>query len=232
MKDIAILAASYIGPEGHGNDRTGLQPWLAPLNAAFGRGELADLHWSLLFTSDPSRFARMDLMCRLGLMAAELLEAGFDDLPQDQRDRVGVCIETASGCLITDVQFLRTPRPTLFTYTLPSTVIGEVCIRFRLRGPVLCLISPTADPPEQAVVEAVEWLQQSRAETVLCIACEAVERDSSSLLHRLQGLPSEPWHACALLLGRTTGRARERRLTDSSMKNLCFQLCSRPKDPC
>ena len=72
-----ILAASYLGPEGHGNDLTGLRPWPAQLNGAFQHGNLTELHWTLVFASDPGRFSRMDLMSRLGLIAAELLDAGL-----------------------------------------------------------------------------------------------------------------------------------------------------------
>ena len=51
MNDVAILAASYLGPAGYGNDLTGLRAWPAPLGAAFHQGDLAELHWSLLFAS-------------------------------------------------------------------------------------------------------------------------------------------------------------------------------------
>jgi len=164
MNDLAILAASYLGPAGYGNDLTGLRahpdtapavttegparghlvrfgrpmfigarewlsgaqsgqdvrapgvvsgcspglrPWPAPLDAAFQQGDLAELHWSLLFASDPARFARMDLMSRLGLMAVELLDAGLESLPVDRRDRIGICLETCAGSLATDLRFLQ-----------------------------------------------------------------------------------------------------------------------------
>ena len=137
MSHLAIHASSYLGPEGFGNDLTGLHTWPAPLNDALRRGELEGLHWSLVSASNPSRFARMDFMCRLGLLAAELLDAGLDAMPEARRNQIGVCVETFTGSLDTDVRFLQTPRPSLFAYTLPSTIVGEVCIHYRLKGPVL-----------------------------------------------------------------------------------------------
>jgi hypothetical protein len=56
MNDFVIHAASYLGPEGFGNDQTGLRAWPAPLRKNLARGELDGLHWSLLSDSDPSRF--------------------------------------------------------------------------------------------------------------------------------------------------------------------------------
>lgn len=150
LSELAVLAASYVGPEGHGNDLTGLRPWPSELAGPFQRGDLDALHWSLLFSGDATRFGRMDLMCRLGLIAAELLDAGFETRAPGERERIGVCVETRVGSLVTDLQFLQTPRPSLFTYTLPSTVMGEVCIRHRLQGPVLCLLSRCTVPPAAA----------------------------------------------------------------------------------
>jgi 3-oxoacyl-(acyl-carrier-protein) synthase len=226
MRDPVILAASYLGPEGFGNDQTGLRAWPAPLAAAFQRHELAQLHWSLLFTSDPSRFARMDLMSRLGLMAAELLDAGLDVLPPERRERIGVCVETCAGSLATDVRFLRTPKPTLFTYTLPSTVIGEICIRYRLKGPVLCLVTP--EPSRGgALAEAIEWLDQGDADACLCLGCDVIDREVPEFLPWPKDLPALGWHACAFLLGAREGKAREHPLAAGVLAEVCRRLCMR-----
>jgi len=226
MKDPVILAASYLGPEGFGNDRTGRRPWPAPLAEAFQRGDLSRLHWSLLFSSDPSRFARMDLMSRLGLIATELLEAGLDLLPPERRERIGVCVETCAGSLATDVRFLRTPKPTLFTYTLPSTVIGEICIHYRLKGPVLCLVSEDVSG-RQAIDEAVDWLQQGDADACLCLGCEVIDREVPELLAWPTQLPAVGWHAGALLLGPRDGEAREHPLVAGSLMEICRRLGAR-----
>jgi len=224
MNGFGILAASYLGPGGYGNDLTGHKPWPVELGDALRRGELDALHWSMLFASDSQRFARMDLMSRLGLMAAELLHAGIDRMPANQRDRIGVCVETRVGCLATDLQFLQTPRPSLFTYTLPSTVLGEVCIRYRLRGPVLCLMSP-GDGGGGAVQEAVDWLQTGDAGAVLCLSVEAVDPAVARLLPTLDGAGSNSWHAAALLIGKADGARRRYPLGSGSVERLGRGLC-------
>lgn len=222
-KSLAILAASYLGPEGFGNEQTGLRAWPAPLLEAVRRGELEGIHWSLVSASDPSRFARMDLMCRLGLMAAELLDAGFDTMPGARRERVGVCVETFTGSLDTDVRFLQTPRPSLFAYTLPSTLVGEVCIRYRLKGPVLCLVSPDG-AGNSALAEAADWLQQNDADACICLGCEALDRGIAEAAGLPDHLRLRDWHACAVLVGQQEGNPREKPLTAGSLAEICLRL--------
>jgi 3-oxoacyl-(acyl-carrier-protein) synthase len=223
MKQVMIQAASYLAAAGHGNDRTGLRSWPSQLVEPLARGALSDLHWSLLFTSDPSRFGRMDLMSRLGLVAVELLDAGLDSLPPRRKQSVGVCLETFTGSLDTDVRFLQTPRPSLFTYTLPSMALGEVCIRYQLQGPVLCLVAPE-DASDGVLAEATEWLHQGDAEACVCFRSEALDRDVADAVF----LPADPrascWHACAMLLALETGTAREQPLGLGSLSTMCRRI--------
>jgi 3-oxoacyl-(acyl-carrier-protein) synthase len=195
------------------------------LNEALARGELDGLRWSLVAASDPSRFARMDFMCRLGLLAAELLAAGFDTMTPARRERVGVCVETFTGSLDTDVRFARTPRPSLFAYTLPSTLIGEVCIRYRLMGPVLCLVAPQP-AAGQGLVEAAEWIRQGDADACLCLSCEALDREAAAALP--ENLRPVGWHAAALLLGKPDGAPRERPFAPGSVPEIALNLCRQP----
>lgn len=196
----AILAASYLGPEGHGNDRTGLRPWAPDLADALARGELGAFHWSHLFPSDPARFERMDLMCRFGLAAVELLDAGLDSMSAAARDRTGVCVQTRAGSIAVDLEFLRTPRASLFAYTLPSAVVGEICIRYRLRGPILCVIPGLRDNGLEA---ASAWLDDGDADACVCLSCDAAGPGDSARA----GIPAG-WRCAALLLGKSGEDAR------------------------
>jgi 3-oxoacyl-(acyl-carrier-protein) synthase len=231
MNALGILAASYLGPDGFGNDQTGLHAWPSALSVQLQRGELGGLHWSLLSDSDPSRFLRMDLMCRLGFMAAELLAVNFDALPNARRDRLGVCVESFTGSLDTDIRFAQTPRPSIFAYTLPSTVIGEICIRHRLKGPVLSLISPDTNGAN-AMTEAAEWLRASDAEMVLCLGIEAMNRSTANSISLPVNLFPHGWHGSALLLGRSENSPREKTFVPGTLQDVCRKLCSAPKRAC
>ena len=231
MSNLAIHAASYLGPEGFGNDQTGLRPWPAPLAKNLSRGELDGLHWSLLSDSDPSRFLRMDLMCRLGFMAAELLAVNFDAMTDTNREQLGVCVESFTGSLDTDIRFAQTPRPSIFAYTLPSTVIGEICIRYRLKGPVLSLISPDANGAG-VLTEAAEWLRAGDAEMVLCLGIEAINRSTVNAILFPENLLPRGWHGAALLLGRPDNSPRERSFSGGTLVDACRNLCSAPERAC
>jgi 3-oxoacyl-(acyl-carrier-protein) synthase len=231
MNALGILAASYLGPDGFGNDQTGLHAWPSALSVQLQRGELGGLHWSLLSDSDPSRFLRMDLMCRLGFMAAELLAVNFDALPDARRDELGVCVESFTGSLDTDIRFAQTPRPSIFAYTLPSTVIGEICIRHRLKGPVLSLVSPDTNGAN-ALVEAAEWLRDGDAEMVLCLGIEALNRSTANSISLPEDLSPRVWHGVALLLGRSEKSPRERPFGGGALWEVCRKLCSAPERAC
>ena len=99
MSDIVIKAAGWLGPDGFGNDLAGLANWPVPLGEALRRGELEELRWSDLFNSEAPRFARMDWLSRLGLMAVEQLETRFEAWDAPDREQTAVCVETAVfGC--------------------------------------------------------------------------------------------------------------------------------------
>jgi len=231
MNNFVIHAASYLGPEGFGNDQSGLRTWPLPLKENLSRGELDGLHWSLLSDSDPSRFLRMDLMCRLGFMAAELLAVNFDALSDARRERLGVCVESFTGSLDTDIRFAQTPRPSIFAYTLPSTVIGEICIRYRLKGPVLSLISPDTNGTS-AIAEAVEWLRADDAEMALCLGIEAMNRSTANSISLPENLSPRGWHGAALLLGRAENSPREKPFAPGALVDVCRKLCSVPEHAC
>lgn len=198
-----VQAVSYLGPEGWGNDRLGLRSWPSETAAALESGDLERLHWSSLFSTDPSRFGRMDGLSRLGLMAVELLDAGFGDLDPARRDAMGVCVETRSGSLATDVRFLRLATAGTFAYTLPSTVLGEVCIRYRFRGPVLCL-QPGGSDQGEALEVALGWLKRGEAEACVCIGCELPDKEVAARLALPEHARLGDWHGCAVLVGRQT----------------------------
>ena len=227
MNNLVIHAASYLGPEGFGNDQTGLRAWPSPLKEKLSRGELDGLHWSLLSDSDPSRFLRMDLMCRLGFMAVELLAVNFAAMTDARRDRLGVCVESFTGSLDTDIRFAQTPRPSIFAYTLPSTVIGEICIRHRLKGPVLSLIS-TDTNGANALAEAAEWLRDGDAEMVLCLGIEAMNHSTANSISLPEDLSSRGWHGAALLLGHSENLPREKLLISGALADVCRKMCSTP----
>ncbi len=111
----------------------------------------------------------------------------------------------------------------MFSYTLPSTVIGEICIRHRFKGPMLCLMS--SDNSTRATMdEASAWLREGSAKSCLCVSCEAVSPDAAALLPPDLALENS-WQACALLLGKKSGGPREHALGKGTLTETCRHLC-------
>jgi 3-oxoacyl-(acyl-carrier-protein) synthase len=219
-----IRAVSFMDCTGYGNSRTGVRPWPAPVAEALRRGELEALRWSTLFDSETSRFGRMDVLSRLGLMAVELLEAEFAAMDSAQRDGVGVCVETRSGCLATDWRFLSLPLASTFAYTLPSTVLGEVCIRHRFRGPVMCVLP---GPGQGGALEtAFGWLNRGEADACVCVACDYVDNKIAAPWHSLDDIPAGGWQGCAAWIGRDAGGSREHPWHLDSLPRLARAICS------
>ncbi|TSA26819.1 MAG: 3-oxoacyl-ACP synthase [Bacteroidetes bacterium] len=98
------------------------------------------------------KFYKMDPLSKLGFIAAELVFRKINIALYD-RNRVGIVLANASSSLDTDLAHQRTidnrsqyfPSPSVFVYTLPNIMIGEICIRHQLKGENGFLISEKFD---------------------------------------------------------------------------------------
>ena len=90
------------------------------------------------FEFNYARFHKMDNLCKLGWLAAELLLSGNFDRDKYQPEEVGLILSNANASLDTDQRYLKSvddiPSPALFVYTLPNIVTGEICIRHNFKG--------------------------------------------------------------------------------------------------
>jgi hypothetical protein len=93
------------------------------------------------------RFFKMDNLCKTGFLACEILLRQKDTSRPLSGFETGIVFSTANSSLDTDVLFqsstLSVPSPSLFVYTLPNIVIGELCIRFGIKGESACFIFDT-----------------------------------------------------------------------------------------
>ena len=86
---------------------------------------------------DYLKFFKMDNLSKLGFLSAEILLQEIDN-----KEDFGVILSTSSSSLDTDTAFQETiqdadnffPSPSVFVYTLPNIVIGEICIRHKIYG--------------------------------------------------------------------------------------------------
>lgn len=82
------------------------------------------------------KFYKMDDQCKLGYMAALHLLNGYKFSPQE----IGIILANKSSSLDTDIKHQalldggEMASPSVFVYTLPNIVMGEICIRHKIQG--------------------------------------------------------------------------------------------------
>ncbi|MEO5996796.1 MAG: hypothetical protein ABIN89_08690 [Chitinophagaceae bacterium] len=91
-------------------------------------------HFKLMYP----RFYKMDNLSKLGMITSEVLLKPEFPARAYQPGDIGVVLANANSSLDTDIKYYETVRniasPSLFVYTLPNIMIGEICIRNNFKG--------------------------------------------------------------------------------------------------
>ncbi len=88
------------------------------------------------------KFYKTDNLSKLGFLAAEILLMNTDILSKYKSEEIAVILSNESSSLDTDAKYQETikdrknyfPSPAVFVYTLANIVIGEICIRHKIKG--------------------------------------------------------------------------------------------------
>lgn len=94
------------------------------------------------FVGDYPRFYKMDILCRLGFIATELLLRAEGAERFKERANRAVILIGHSGSIVADKKYYQSisdsddyfPSPERFVYTLPNIVTGEIAIRNHYHG--------------------------------------------------------------------------------------------------
>jgi hypothetical protein len=129
---------------------------------------------------DYPKFFKMDTLSKLGFLASELI---FEDSKQRfiPREDVAIICFNRSSSLETDVLFQSSldpgnffPSPSVFVYTLPNIVTGEIAIRNKFLGETSFYISEKFNP-EQIFSTINIAFQNNKANFVLTSWVESFE---------------------------------------------------------
>lgn len=101
--------------------------------------EITDFYRSLKI--DYPKFFKMDILSKLGFLASEMLLKQCENRFFEREDIPIICFNHSSSLQI-DKQYQQTiqnnenyyPSPSLFVYTLPNIVAGEIAIRNKFFG--------------------------------------------------------------------------------------------------
>lgn len=84
------------------------------------------------------KFYKMDNLSKLGWLAAEILLKDNFIASKYKTEDIGIVLSNTNSSLDTDIRYYETAKsiasPSLFVYTLPNIVIGEICIRHHFKG--------------------------------------------------------------------------------------------------
>lgn len=116
------------------------------------------------YVDDYAKFFKMDELSKLGFVASELLlracamraseDSAFDGSDGfNSTDNRAVILFGRSGTVVTDRKYLATikreddyyPSPSLFVYTLPNMVAGEIALRHGYHGETAFYLLPQRD---------------------------------------------------------------------------------------
>lgn len=100
------------------------------------------------------KFYKMDRLSKMGFLASEIVLEDLPLLPRYSPDQVAVVLSNAASSLDTDLRFAESmktiPSPSLFVYTLPNIVAGEICIRQGITGENAFFVFPSFDAEQMA----------------------------------------------------------------------------------
>ncbi len=84
-----------------------------------------------------SKFYKMDKLSKLGFLASEILLQG-NVLENYKSEDIAIILANSSSSLNNDKEYQQSineiPSPSIFVYTLPNIVIGEICIKNNIKG--------------------------------------------------------------------------------------------------
>ena len=143
------------------------------------------------------KFYKMDAISKLGFLASELVLkektiAGY------RPEAVGVVMSNSSSSLDTDIAHNETikdrtsyfPSPSVFVYTLPNIVIGEVCIKNKIKGENAFLISEAFSG--KLLHDYVEELfTNERVEACLCGWLEVLGNNCNAMVALIEKADAE-----------------------------------------
>lgn len=155
-----------------------------------------------LFDRTDSTYRRLDRISRSLVLAA--MAAGIEDvLGESARNAAAVLAETHVGCLEIDRRYTRSladdvVEATIFPYTLPTTSLGEMALRFGLRG---LTVSLSVDDSRRgaALREAQRMFAAGEIEHAVVASVDVLDESAP-------GLPAG-LRAVVAVLARAGGRA-------------------------
>jgi hypothetical protein len=135
------------------------------------------------------KFFKMDSLCKLAFLSAEILLKDMNITSRYPSEEIGTILLNASSSLETDEKHQESisdrgnyfPSPSVFVYTLPNIMTGEIAIRHKIKGENAVIIAEK--PDAQTIFQLVsELFSQKRVSCCITGWVEAYHDRLSSCL--------------------------------------------------
>lgn len=135
------------------------------------------------------KFHKMDRLCKLAFVTANAL------LKEDQLEgyaptEIAVVMANSNSTLYTDSKYTVSikdrdnyfPSPAVFVYTLPNIMIGEVCIKYKIKGESVFFVSNEFDK-EMLLEYSQDLIETGAAKICLMGWVDYTEEDYHAILY-------------------------------------------------
>jgi len=158
--------------------------------------DLADFVLSVYqyFQLNYPKFYKMDNLSKLGWLASEVLLKNSFQKNQYQPEEVGLVLANRNSSLDNDIKYFESAKeiasPSLFVYTLPNIVIGEICIRNNFKGEHGFYIQDTFDAG--FIAGQVNYLlDHNILKACICGWVDVLGQDYKAALYLVEKNPTE-----------------------------------------
>lgn len=138
------------------------------------------------------KFHKMDRLCKLAFVTANLL-LKEDQLKSFAPEDIAVVMANSNSTLHTDSKYADSiqdrenyfPSPAVFVYTLPNIMVGEICIKYNIKGESVFFVSNQFDK-EMLLDYSKDLLDSGAAQICLMGWVDYTEEDYHAILYLVQ----------------------------------------------
>jgi hypothetical protein len=141
------------------------------------------------FNINYPKFYKMDNLSKLGWLASEVLLANSFEVSTYKPEKVGLILANKNSSLDDDIKYYRSAAdvasPSLFVYTLPNIVIGEISIRNKFKGEHAFYLQENFDTI--FIEQQVSYLlNNNRLDACICGWVDVLEEDYKAVLYLVE----------------------------------------------
>lgn len=153
------------------------------------------------------RFFKMDPLCRLAFLAAEVLISSSGITNAFQSSEIGIVLSNKTSSVLTDLQHQASiqknaeffPSPAIFVYSLPNIMIGELSIRHKITGEnTLFVLDSFQEELVHAYAESL--FSEDACKALICGWIDASQEDLCANFYILEPIITEKYFVEELLI--------------------------------